>query len=68
MEVKYIGEIQVTFLDDEEHATADLQNERKNICAACENYTLTTDSCSECSCMIARKVMYFNSDCPIGKW
>lgn len=68
MEIKYIGGVQVTFLDDEEHASVELQNNRKNICSLCENYNSTVDSCSECSCMIARRVVYLNIDCPIGKW
>jgi hypothetical protein len=60
--------MEIIYHEGEEQAPETLQQERKKICEGCENYNKEKDSCSECSCLIMRKVFYLYSDCPIGKW
>ena len=60
--------MKIIYHDGEEKASDELQQYRKNTCSSCENYNVEKDSCSECSCMIQRKVFYLHSECPIGKW
>jgi hypothetical protein len=60
--------MKIVIHDDEEKASDELQQNRKNICVNCENYNTEKDSCSECSCMITRRVYYLNINCPINKW
>jgi len=60
--------MQIIYHDDEEKAPQELQERRRSICNSCPNYTQQTDSCSECSCLISRRVYYLNITCPINKW
>jgi hypothetical protein len=60
--------MEIVYHEDEEAASELVQDQRRSICAGCSNYTAAEDSCSECSCLITRKVFYLHSECPIGKW
>ena len=47
-------------------ASEELRTHRTNTCDSCEHKTSLV--CSKCFCIIAVKVSYSGSSCPIGKW
>jgi hypothetical protein len=47
-------------------ASEELRTQRTNICDSCEHKT--GPMCSKCFCIIAVKVSYSGSSCPIEKW
>jgi hypothetical protein len=47
-------------------APEELRTQRTNICDSCEHKA--GPMCSKCFCIIAVKVSYSGSSCPIEKW
>ena len=48
-------------------ASKELQNQRYEICKACDSLT-TLKTCSECSCIMPLKTKLLNVSCPLKKW
>lgn len=49
-------------------ASAELQEERLDICRGCEYLIEESFRCSECGCHLAAKAKWQSSSCPKGKW
>lgn len=45
----------------------DVREERYNICKSCEKFTIVK-TCTECNCVMPVKVVWADSECPLGKW
>lgn len=45
----------------------DIREERYNICKSCEHFT-KFKTCDVCNCIMPVKVVWTDSECPIGKW
>ena len=57
-------------------ASDTLKSQRLNTCRGCEFYAvvtnpelkITSESCSQCSCLLVTRTAYQESFCPEGKW
>lgn len=67
-EEKIVNGINVVevIMEDIDFASAELKEQRLNICDTCE-YKVN-ESCSKCSCLLANRVTYVEMFCPEGKW
>ena len=45
----------------------DIRDSRYALCKACEFFTVHK-TCSKCNCIMPVKVVWADSECPIGKW
>jgi hypothetical protein len=51
----------LTLVEDED------RDARYTICKACDKFT-KFKTCSECNCIMPVKVVWTDSECPLGKW
>lgn len=65
----YVNGIKIVevFLEPSDIASDTLKLERLAICKSCE-YKTSTDTCSQCSCLLTNRVSYVESFCPVEKW
>ena len=42
--------------------------ERMKICEQCPSFQSTLKLCKECGCLMAIKVLFKGTSCPLGKW
>jgi hypothetical protein len=45
-----------------------IEEERYQICLACDHYDEESQNCKECQCFVPNKVKQCYDYCPIGKW
>ena len=65
--MEYLNGIKIVTINDEfEIASAEVKQQRLDICGSCEKNT--GDSCSECSCLLSVRTAYRDSFCPLEKW
>jgi hypothetical protein len=41
---------------------------RYEICKSCNRFELSTEVCVECNCSMPTKILFADSECPLGKW
>ena len=46
----------------------DMLNARREICQACNYWNSQRNKCMKCGCLLAAKLRFRASRCPIGKW
>ncbi len=44
-----------------------VRDERYTICKECDQFTIVK-TCNQCGCVMPVKVVWADSECPLGKW
>jgi hypothetical protein len=57
---------QVTPLE-QDMASIELKENRKNICLSCIDYN-NDNTCNSCGCIVDTLMTFITSECPINKW
>jgi len=55
-------------LKSDNYTTADVRNERLNICMECPRLAKLPKVCKECGCFMGAKTWLKEAFCPIDKW
>lgn len=62
-----IDELKAIF-KNKEPVSAELKQERMDICRSCEMFDPTFKRCKHCGCFLDMKTAWRSQKCPIGKW
>ena len=49
-------------------ASAELAEQRMDMCIACPEFIKVTKQCKKCGCVMTAKTRLQAAKCPIGKW
>lgn len=60
--------VKIIVHEDEEQTSAEVQSARQAACDTCDSYDASLDACNECGCLVARKKLYVDDTCPLGRW
>lgn len=58
--------MQIIVIDDKPRCDEHQLQDRKEICSMCEQRI--GEICSQCGCLLDRKILYIENTCPIGRW
>lgn len=58
--------MEIIIINDKPTCNEQQQQDRKKLCLECENYS--NGICKECDCLVDRKIVYIEGNCPIGRW
>jgi len=62
--IQYINDNQGKVLS----VSAEVENERKELCTNCEHYEGQEQVCKMCGCFVPQKVKHVFDSCPVNKW
>lgn len=54
--------------DESDLASAELKEQRRNICSSCNKYNTEENSCNTCGCIVDTLMTFSTSKCPDSKW
>jgi hypothetical protein len=66
---KEVGGIKVieVIIEESDMSSPELKQQRLATCYSCE-FVVKNETCSKCSCLLANRIAYIESFCPVGKW